>query len=427
MPVTPSFAMRRLADTILTRLHPLIQLRWIAVTGQVATILCVQFLLGIKLPVIPMLMIAIFLATFNLFSMFWWHHREDVSNKVLFFSLLVDVFTLTAQLHFSGGIANPFTFLFLVQIALAAILLKPLASWGIAVITTLCFIALIFFRGPVDIPERYHVTGLLICFFLDGVLLVFFINRINAILRSRNQHLASMRQQAAEEEHIVRMGLLASGAAHELGTPLATISVLLNDWQRTPGFKQDPTLLEDAAEMQIQIDRCKSIVSGILMSSGTMRATAPQQNDLKNFFDTLINHWQNTRHVQQFEYRNLLENSFPIVSDEGLKQTITNILDNALEASPLWLALEVLQHEDNLIIRVLDNGPGFSPKMLNQFGRPYQSTKGRSGSGLGLFLSSNVVKSLGGNIYPQNREHKGAIVTMTLPLGSLRLKESTND
>lgn len=408
-----------------TRMHPLIQLRWIAVMGQVATIVFAHFVLGISLPLQQMAVVLAILVAFNLFSMLRWRNRDEVSNESLFFSMLVDVFTLTAQLHYSGGIDNPFIYLYLLQVVLAAALLSPWASRIIAGITLACFMAQILWASPVDIPERYRVIGLLLCFLLNAALIVVFINRINRILREHNEHLADLRQRATEEEHIMRMGLLASGAAHELGTPLATISVLLGDWRRTPQFKQDNTLMEDAQEMQIQLDRCKSIVSGILMSAGEVRAESPEQSTLIGFFDTLVANWCTTRPVKDFDYRNTLKDDPLIVSDEGLKQMICNVLDNALDASPDWLALEVMQSESDIIIRVLDRGPGFAPATLKNFGRPYNSSKGKPGGGLGLFLSLNVARALGGNIFPQNRYPQGAVVTMVLPLTALELDEQT--
>lgn len=410
-----------------TRMHPLIQLRWIAVTGQIATIVFVHFVLGIILPLKPMAVVLAILIAFNLFSMLRWRNRDEVTNESLFFSLLVDVFTLTAQLHFSGGVANPFVFLYLLQVVLAAVLLRPWASWSIAAITTACFVLQILWAGPVEIPEKYSATGLLICFLLNAALVVVFINRISRILRAHDEHLAAMRQRAAEEEHIMRMGLLASGAAHELGTPLATISVLLGDWRRMPVFREQPMLVQESEEMQLQLDRCKSIVSGILLSAGEMRAESPERTGIAEFMDTLVDSWRNTRPVREFRYSTDIGENVTIVSDEGLKQMICNVLDNALEASPDWVALEASSNGDDLVIRVLDEGPGFSASMLAQFGRPYQSSKGRPGSGLGLFLSLNVARALGGNIFPQNRDERGAVVTMVLPLSALILEEESID
>ncbi len=410
-----------------TRMHPLIQLRWIAVIGQVATIVFVHFGLGIALPLKPMALILAILIAFNLFSMLRWRKRDEVSNESLFFSLLVDVFTLTALLHFSGGVANPFVFLYLLQVVLAAVLLQPWASWTIAGITGFCLILQIIWASPVEIPPQFFVAGLLICFLLNAALIVVFINRISRILRTHDERLAALRQRAAEEEHIMRMGLLASGAAHELGTPLATISVLLGDWRRMSLFKQEAELMEESAEMQVQLDRCKSIVSGILLSAGNMRAESPHTEMLSDFLDDLVSGWRATRPVREFHYQNTITDDLRIVSDEGLKQMIGNVLDNALEASPDWVAMEAMLSGDDLILRVLDRGPGFLPAMINQFGRPYNSSKGKPGGGLGLFLSLNVARALGGNIFPQNRYPAGAVVTMVLPLSSLVLEEKHHD
>src|SRR6185369_11629500 len=110
-----------------------------------------------------------------------------------------------------------------------------------------------------------------------------FISRINANLRRRDARLAALRQRAAEEDHIVRMGLLASGAAHELGTPLSTISVILSDWRQIRSVTRNRELAGDVAEMQAQIERCKSIVSGILMSSGQARGEGTIRTSIRHF------------------------------------------------------------------------------------------------------------------------------------------------
>src|SRR5439155_26688172 len=132
-----------------------------------------------------------------------------------------------------------------------------------------------------------YVAGLLLCFVIDAALLVIFIGRINRNLRQRDASLAGLRQRAAEEEHIVRMGLLASGAAHELGTPLATLSVIVGDWARMGPFAAEPELRDEIQEMQEQLQRCKSIVSGILLSAGEARGESPVHTTLHAFLDGL--------------------------------------------------------------------------------------------------------------------------------------------
>ena len=107
--------------------------------------------------------------------------------------------------------------------------------------------------------------------YVAGVLLVIFIARISRNLRSRDAHVADLRRRAAEEDGIVRMGLFASGAAHELGTPLASLSVILADWRRMPELDRSPELADDVAEMEAELARCKAIVTDILHSAGEPR------------------------------------------------------------------------------------------------------------------------------------------------------------
>jgi len=246
--------------TGLRNMQQLIQLRWIAVVGQVITILVVHFGIGIELPLPAMSAVLGALIAFNLASQLRWWRDGTVSNAALLVALLVDVVTLAVQLHLSGGIANPFVFLFLLQVALGTVLLRPPASWVLALATVLCVVGLIAVPAPVHIdvdPARgfadHYVQGLLICFVLVVSLFVVFIARIARILSDRDARLAELRQRAAEEEHIVRMGLLASGAAHELGTPLSTLSVILGDWHHLPTFASDPELSQDVSEMQAQV------------------------------------------------------------------------------------------------------------------------------------------------------------------------------
>jgi two-component system sensor histidine kinase RegB len=257
----------------------LIQLRWIAVVGQIVTIAIVHFVFGIHLPLHDMSIVVLILVAFNAVSRLRWRSPgEEVSNSMLFVSLLVDVATLTAQLYLSGGVTNPFVFLYLLQVILGAVLLRAWAVWTIVAVTAVCFTGLTALYRPLDLPpEDYgrltgpYIQGLLLCFALNAALLVIFITRINRNLRARDARLAYMRERAAEEEHIVRMGLLASGAAHELGTPLSTLSVILGDWRRMPAFTGNPELLQEIDEMQAQVTRCKGIVSGILLSAGEAR------------------------------------------------------------------------------------------------------------------------------------------------------------
>lgn len=420
--------------TGLRNMQQLIQLRWIAVMGQVLTILVVHYGIGIALPLRWMLGVLLLLALFNLASQVWWKRRGHVSNAAILAGLLVDVASLTLQLHLSGGITNPFVFLFLLQVALGTVLLRPPAPWILAGATGVCVAMLIMLPSPIEIAAHpgaglgdHYVQGLLICFLLLAALLVVFIGRIGGILRERDARLAELRQRAAEEEHIVRMGLLASGAAHELGTPLSTLSVILGDWRHLPTFESDPELSHDVVEMQTQVARCKSIVTNILLAAGKTRAEAPVETTLHALLDEMAEEWQTLRGLADFRYRRICSENPRIVSDVGLRQMVFNVLDNALEVSPDWVSLDADCRDGQLIIDIADNGPGFVTDVLERLGTPYNSTKDRPGGGLGLFLSVNVARTLGGTLTARNRRQGGAIVTMTLPLSAIALEAHDDD
>jgi two-component system sensor histidine kinase RegB len=393
------------------------------VIGQIATILIVQFYLEIDLPLANLAYVIAFLIALNVLSLIRHYHQDVVSNTELFLGLLLDVAALTAQLYLTGGADNPFVSLYLLQITLAAILLDVWSAWLLVFITSGCFFWLsaayrdIFHERNEDFA-RLHMQGTFVSLVLTAALLVFFISRINQNLRARDHSLARLRQQSAEEDHIVRMGLLASGAAHELGTPLATLSVILNDWQHMPALKT-PELSHEIGEMQLQVDRCKTIVSGILVSSGEARGEGTFRTTVNTYFDDIAYEWRINRSPERFDYVNDFGQDEAIVSDTALKQVIFNLFDNALDASPRMIHARVVRDDGNIVLTVRDEGPGFADEMLSAFGKPYQSTKGRAGSGLGLFLVVNVVRKLGGTVGAANASEGGAVVTLKLPLASL--------
>ncbi|WP_457426390.1 ATP-binding protein [Roseateles sp. P5_E7] len=417
-------------------LRQLIELRWLAVGGQLATVLVVHAGLGIALPWAEMLSLLGILVAFNLFSI--WRNRlaQPVSQIELCVALLVDVGVLTGQLYLAGGSDNPFIYLYLLQVAVASVLLRP-AYLGAIVLSTLTgFVALTQWHRPLLLDATSPTTlspnylgGLLLCFLLNVGLLSVFIVRINRNLRQRDAELAELQQRAAEEVHIVRMGLLASGAAHELGTPLATLSVILGDWAHMAPFAGEPELREEIEEMQRQVLRCKAIVTGILMSAGEMRGEAPQLTPLQAFIDGLASQWRSAHLNAELALQSEDLPDIDIISDSALQQVVANLLDNAAEAAPgtpLTL-VATCPGGDTLSLSVLDEGPGFDAQRLKHFGEPYQSSKGQPGRGMGLFLSVNVARTLGGRLEARNREEGGAAVTLTLPLASLLPRQSRTD
>ena len=409
-------------------MRQLIQLRWIAIVGQIITIAIVTQSFGVALPLPRMVQVLALLIAFNIASQLRWHERPQVSDRELFVALLVDVAALTTQLYLSGGTTNPFVFLYLLQVILGAMLLKPRWTWMLVAMTASCFAGLAVLSTPLRLPldhdqglGSHYIQGMVVCYLLNATLLVTMLIRIQGNLRERDSRLADLRQRAAEHEHIVRIGLLASGAAHELGTPLATLDVILGDWQHMGPFTGNDELRQELEEMQLQVQRCKRIVSGILLAAGETRGEFSVKTTLVAFLDALVDDWRNTRTPMALDFVPHIDADLPIVADSTMEQMLCNVLDNALEASPRWVGLQAQRVDDLLVLTVNDQGPGFAPEMLAHLGKPYQSTKGRPGSGLGLFLAVNVAHTLGGTLTAENRPAGGAAVRISLPLSALTI------
>lgn len=407
-------------------LRLLIQLRWLAVFGQIVTIVIAHGWLGIALPIGAMSLVILLLVALNAVSQIRLANAEIVTHGELFVQLLLDVAALSTQLYFSGGASNPFIFLYLLQVMLGTVLLDFASVWVLVLITGGCFIWLMIVNRPmatgaagIEMLFRLHMEGMFVCFVLTAALLVVYVGQVHRNLQARDAHLAQLRQRYAEEELLVHMGLLTTGAAHELGTPLSTLSVILGDWQTMPAIQADPDLARELGEMQEELARCKAIVSGILMSSGEMRGEGTVRTTIRGFLDDIVAEWRTSRSPRFVDYRNMFNPDEAIVSDLGLRQVIFNVFDNALEASPDWVGISLVKQGEEAVIYVTDRGPGFAADVLADFGKPYRSTKKRRGGGLGLFLVVNVLRKLGGRASATNLPEGGARVALTLPLAAL--------
>lgn len=418
---TPEEAARR-------NLLLLIQLRWLAVLGQLTTILGVHLVFGVRLPMVPMLATVGVLVALNL-AMFPARALRPATNAQVMAGLLVDVACLTVLLYLSGGATNPFVSLYLLQVVLGAVLLETGSSWALVFLTSAAFAFLAVVHRPLPLPPLLATSlsgaflfALWFNYTLTATLVVQFVTRIARNLRDRDARLAELRQRAAEEEHIVRMGLLASGAAHELGTPLASISVALGDWRADKKIARDPQLSAEVADMQAEVARCKAIVAGILFAAGEISGEAPERTTLRRFVTGLIEGWPRNDSVI-LDYR--LASDLPIVADRALGQSIVNLLDNAIEAGATGIRLSIAQQDEALVLAVRDDGRGFPAEILPRIGDPYNSSKGRQGAGLGLFLTHNVLRTLGGTLTARNLETGGAEVLLRVPAAALALEDES--
>ena len=402
-------------------MRQLARLRWLAVAGQLATVAVVGRCLHIPLPFGGLLTAIAGLGLANLAFVLLPRLRR-VTNGWILAALLFDVGALALQLYLTGGAENPFVSLFLVQVVLGAILLEAWSAWVLVVVAGACVVALGYLYVPLRFPTDLvapvadlYTIGNWLSFVLVSLLLVLFSTRITRNLRARDAYLADLRTRAIEEDHLVRMGLFASGAAHELGTPLATLSVILGDWRRMPRVVTDPELAQEIVEMQAEVGRCKAIVTDILHAAGQPRGEALGRVAAGPFLDEVVAAWREHPHAPApLDYARDPLAGATLVVDPALRQAIWNLLDNAAEASPAGLAMRAGGAAE-LVVAVIDRGPGLPADILADPGRPMVSRKG-VGHGVGLYLAASVARRLGGRLETAARGGGGAEVRLVLPL-----------
>lgn len=405
-----------------TNKQNLLQLLWlrlIAVITQFITIFFTYYYLEIALPLNSMFLVLTILILISGISFYRYKNQKNITNLSLFFELLIDVFAFGAQIYFSGGISNPFISLFLLQVIIAAILLETIYAIFVTTITIILYIALSFkfnelhefhHHGSNDFFSL-HLQGMLISYVFAAILILVFITKINKNLKLRDKKINLLKQQSLEKEQIIQMGLLATSAAHELSTPLSTISVITSDWKKMP-LNND--LIEDINIIESQIDRSKNIISQILSFSGRTRLETANKIKVKKYFDDLVNEWKNSRKPEKFIYEFKSHQEKEIIADNILSQAFFNILDNALKESPNLVQMIVNVDEDKVKVIIEDFGKGFSEEILKKLGSPNISTK--NSNGMGLFLAINILKQFEGKLDATNKENTGALIKISIPL-----------
>jgi two-component system sensor histidine kinase RegB len=159
------------------------------------------------------------------------------------------------------------------------------------------------------------------------------------------------------------------------------------------------------------------------MSAGEARGESSSSTHLDAYLNDLVDEWRETRaNGACLTFSCTLPEGLTIAVDSTIQQMIFNVLDNALEASPKGLRFDAQVEGNSLVLMVADQGPGFMPEILDNIGKPYNSSKGRPGGGLGMFLVMNVARTLGGTVKAWNREEGGAVVLIQIPLSSIVLE-----
>ncbi len=412
-----------------SHLRRLVWLRSISVVAQCATLALVYRFLAMELQWLPMLASIAVLAVLNLFT--WWRLRAayPVSSLELFAQLCADVLALSVLLYFGGGSTNPFVSLFLLPLVIAAATLPHSYTWAMTVITTGCYTLLMKFYVPLpssnshghiqhtmppDDAFNMHVIGMWLGFVISAVVVAYFVVKMAHAVRERDGTLARVREETLRNERIVALGMQAAGAAHELGTPLSTLAVVIGELKRDqavlPGWRDNLDILDG------QVRACKRILDKLLANAQDTEQYAAQP--LENFLAATLDEWQILRPAVRCHYQASGAQPVPqLYMDAALRAALLNLLNNAADASPDEINIEAHWDADNIILKIHDHGPGLTPQAAARAGSAFFTTK-QQGRGLGLFLANATVERMGGKVRLFNRAGGGATTEVTLPLQS---------
>ena len=403
------------------RLRTLVLIRWVALTGQLVSLLAVHFTLGFELPLWPTLGAVGLSALVNVLSTVLWPPQTRLGDTDAALYLGYDVIQLSVLLALTGGLQNPFALLFTVPVTVAATILSLRSTVVLCTLALACISLVSIFHWPLPwdgsplvLPSLY-VTGLWAALVLGTVFIAAYTFRVAAEARRMSDAYHALQSALAKEQRVSALGALAAAAAHELGTPLSTILLVTKELARD--LPADSPLGQDVRLLVEQTGRCREILGrlsglshgaldspfGRLPISGLVEAAAAPHRPRERRV-TIHPEGLGTSAAREPEVARRAE----------IMHGLGNLVENAVEFSREVVDLHVGWDDKRVMIDVLDDGPGFPSGLLAELGEPYVSTRREAGRlGLGLFIAKTLLERTGASLAFRNRQGGGAQVTVT--------------
>lgn len=401
----------------LATLRRLIAFRWLALALMTGLTLALPVTLAIPLPTVPLFAIIAIAALFNGIARQRAAQAQAASAGELFAQLLIDIAVLSALVFFSGGATNPLVSLLLPPVAVAALTLPPRCVAAVSLAAIAAYSALMVFYIPLPLSDasratRLHLLGMWLTFAVSALMIAWFVERMTRLIRQRDAELAAAREQALRDERIMAIGTLAAGAAHELGTPLATMALLAGELVRDPQLPAEAR--EDIALLRQQITACKEIITGLSRRAGAERLENPGRQPVDRWLASVRQRWHALRPQAQSRLHTAGAQPAPaLLADPRLEQAIINLLNNAASASAQPIDIRLGWGNGPLVIEIRDHGPGFPAGVLSHGGH-VEFPAHTQGSGIGLMLTRSAIEQLGGRLLLSNLPTGGACARLEL-------------
>lgn len=408
--------------------HHLLQLTYIrtlVLFAQSAALMFAVFMLHLSLDVWLLSSTLIALALLNLMTYARLHSHWPVTELEFFSQLCADVVLYGCLLYQSGGATNPFIFMLLIPLLVSAATLHIRFTLLMAAMLVVLYTSLLRHYIPVLSLEQghqhrifdlydMHITGMWINFLLTVLLISWFIVRMQQSLQKGEQRLQAEREQHIRDQQLLALATQAAGTAHELGTPLSTMQVILREMELD--HPDDPQLLEDIGLLRQQVATCSQRLQQMSRSVREEQQRSHRCIPVTELLDQVIEEWTLMRPEVTYRLLPLPEGPAPEVSaSTTLQQALLNLFNNAADAHPEDIEITLEWDERHIRLQLHDQGPGLPLEQADQLGKPFVTTKGR-GLGIGLFLTSSTLARHQGEVRLYNHPDGGTLTEVELPI-----------
>jgi two-component system, sensor histidine kinase RegB len=428
----------------LLRLRTLVRLRWLAVIGQSIAVLAVQFMLGFRVPLGACLALIALSAWLNVFLTLRWRAGQRLASKPAGLLLGYDVLQLAGLLYLTGGLQNPFAFLFLVPVTVSATSLPLTWTLALAALAFLCSTLLAFFHYPLPWaaiesfqPPPTYVAGMWAALVCGTVFSSIYARRIAEEARMMSKALSATEMVLAREQRLSALDGLAAAAAHELGTPLATIALVAKELKRE--FPSTSPHSEDIDLLISQAARCREILTRLAVPE-QLSDDVYQQVSLHAMIEDLVAPLRGSEVQITIDAAPLDErkpNAEPVFKrNPAITYGLGNLLENAFDFAQSAVAIKARWSAAQVTLTVGDDGPGFDQSIFEQLGDPFVTTRPgyganaqaeagqHEGMGLGLFIAKTLLERSGASVNLANQKppHAGAMITVTWPRATIDVR-----
>ncbi len=397
-------------NTIL--LGNLIKIRWIAIFGQFFAIFFVSYIIKIQIPFYETLLIILLSVAVNFYSYFEERKNKSISNIKAFSFLLFDTLQLGFLLFLTGGIVNPFSILILAPVITSASYLPALMTVILSKISILIIILLNFYFIPLNLGDEFFLPqiynfGLVASLIITVIFIAIYAYLFASSSRKISNALSISKLQILNQKKITEVGSLSAAAAHELGTPLNTIFLILNDLLKEKKLIDDKNIAKDIILLKSQADRCKEILQRFSKNPLKLKDNFLEKVKITDLIK--INFEKFNKNKKLKIIKNTIYDEKEIIFKDEMMYALGNIIQNAIFYSKETITAELIHNNKNTKIIVTDDGLGFPKDIIDKLGEPYIS-KNNQGMGLGIFIAKNLIENMGGNLVFYNSKDDNAVV-----------------